>query len=200
MTEKKIKFLGTMIFIIVAMDVIPLLGFFRIGNINLTNLHIPAILSSIVLGPFYGAFMGLLFGIISLMRAVGRETSILDVLLQNPLISVVPRICFPLISGYLYRFLAGVWGKKRSEASAALSAGVGSFSNSILVLTALYMIYPEELIAMLGLSDARGLFAMLFRVFGPNMIVEAGICILVCAAFMYTVRRFTHEQTPADRT
>ena len=184
-----------MIFVTILMDVVPYFGFIGIGSISITNLHIPAILTSMVLGPIYGMVVGTIFGIISLMRAVSRESVMLDILLQNPLISVIPRMCFPLISGYLYIFLQKVLKKKFQPAATALSALTGTFFNSFLVLSSLFMIYPDQFLGVLNLTEQNQILKSLFRLFGPNLLVEVITCIVVCVFSVYALQKFYGNNT-----
>ena len=46
--------------IIVIMAFVPFLGYIPLGFMNATTVHIPVIIGAIILGPKYGAFMGLM--------------------------------------------------------------------------------------------------------------------------------------------
>ena len=51
--------------IIVIMAFVPFLGYIPLGFMNATTVHIPVIIGAIILGPKYGAFLGLTFGLTS---------------------------------------------------------------------------------------------------------------------------------------
>lgn len=189
MRINKTKFLGAMIFLTILMDVVPHFGFTRIGSISITVMHIPPILSSIVLGPISGMLIGLLFGIISLMRAVSRESAVLDTLLQNPLISVLPRVIFPLISGKIYQFLMEHFATRRENIAVGASALVGACCNSVLVLSMLYLIYPDRFLSVMQLDSGQNVLVLLLNAFGPNLLVEALLALAVCIGFMYLLHR-----------
>ena len=193
MKINKVKFLGAMIFITLLMDVVPFVGFMKIGSISITNLHIPAILTAIVLGPGYGLAVGTVFGIISLMRAVSRESAILDILLQNPLISLLPRMCFPLLAGYAYQFMMKLFKQKGQLAAVALASLIGSVLNSFLVLSSLYMIYPDQFLACLDFSPEKSVFYSILSAFGPNVLVESSLCIIACTLFVYALPRLKQK-------
>ena len=191
MKVNKIKFIGSMIFISILMDVVPYFGFLQLGAISITNLHIPAILTSIVLGPGYGAGVGIVFGIISMMRAVSRESTVLDILLQNPFISILPRILFPMISGYLFMLLQKLFSQEHNAVSVSLAAASGAFSNAGLVLGALYLAYPDELITIFDLPDGTMLYSSLVDAFVPNMIVEAVTAVLACLIAIPVIKKLS---------
>lgn len=189
MKVNKFKFLELMVFITILMDVLPHVGFFRMGSLNICTLQIPAILTSIVLGPLYGMGIAFLFGVISLMRALARESALLDMLLQNPMISIMPRMCFPLISGFLYKVLS-----RYSEASypmvpVLLASAAGSVSNSVLVLASIYLIYPEKFYQGLNLAGSTEIFHSVSVAYGSTLFWEAGICMAVCAVAVVLVRK-----------
>ena len=189
MRINKTKFLGAMIFLTILMDVVPHFGFTRIGSISITVMHIPPILSSIVLGPVSGMLIGGLFGIISLMRAVSRESAALDILLQNPMISILPRVIFPLISGKVYQSLMERFATRWELAATGISALIGACFNSILVLSFLYLIYPGQFLDVMNLSSGENAVVLLLKVFGPNLLVESLLAVVVCTGFVYLLNR-----------
>ena len=191
MKINKYKFLGAMLFFTLLMDVVPFFGFANVGSISITNLHIPGILTAIVLGPAYGGFIGGVFGVISLVRAVSRESTILDLLLQNPFVSVLPRILFPMAAGQLYRFLSESLRGRLESLSISLSCAVGSALNSILVLLALYLVDREELMGIFNVSDQAHIIPSLVHAFLPNMLVEAAACIAVCLLVISGLRELS---------
>ena len=79
------------------------LGFIPLGILNATTMHIPVIIGSIVEGPIVGMFIGLIFGLSSLFRAITNPTP-MSVMLINPLISVLPRILIGISTFFCYKF------------------------------------------------------------------------------------------------
>ena len=69
--EKKVldmSLAGIFTAIILMMSTIPFLGYIPLGFMNATIIHVPVIIGAIVLGPKYGAWLGLVFGLTSLDR------------------------------------------------------------------------------------------------------------------------------------
>ena len=52
----------------ILMGVTPI-GFIPVGAINITTMHLPVILSGIILGPVIGALTGFVFGLTSMLKA-----------------------------------------------------------------------------------------------------------------------------------
>lgn len=69
---------------------VPSLGYIQIGSISLTTVHLPVIIGAFLLGPIFGGFLGLAFGVGSLIMAF--VTSSFNLPFTNPLLSVVPRV------------------------------------------------------------------------------------------------------------
>ena len=66
--EKKVldmSLAGIFTAIIIAMSVVPFLGYIPLGFMNATIIHVPVIIGAIILGPKYGAYLGLVFGAVS---------------------------------------------------------------------------------------------------------------------------------------
>ena len=55
--------------IIIMMAAVPFLGYIPLGFMNATIIHVPVIIGAILLGPRYGAYFGLVFGMTSLIKA-----------------------------------------------------------------------------------------------------------------------------------
>jgi uncharacterized membrane protein len=112
------------------------LGFFPwFSGATITILHIPAIIGAILEGPIVGAGIGAIFGIFSLVQAnIGPITPI-DLAFRNPLVSVLPRVLFPIIAWGLYAGIAK-WKKLPAVIVASI---VSTLCHTILVLGMLVM-------------------------------------------------------------
>lgn len=87
------------------------LGFIPIGPTRATIMHIPVIIGSILYGPLIGGFLGLIFGLSSLVTSYISPGVVAFVFL-NPLISVLPRIILGVGTAYLYQWISKI-NKKR---------------------------------------------------------------------------------------
>jgi uncharacterized membrane protein len=122
---------------------------------SLTILQVPVVIGAILEGPFVGLFIGLLFGIFSIIQSSIIAASPVDMAFMTyPFIALIPRmligpaawLCYALISGQL-------WNKKKPPLIAisiaiVVSAVVGSLVNTVLVLGGLGLlkIFPWEVI------------------------------------------------------
>lgn len=148
------------------------LGITRLGLIpwfsgaSLTVMHIPAIIGAIVEGPFVGLGIGAIFGIVSFFQA-NMPNGVVDVLFRDPLVSVLPRILFPLVTWGIY-FVIAKWKKIPAIIIASVT---GSLVHTALVLGMIALTKGSGLLA--GTEPGTTLWALLGGVFIANGLPEA---------------------------
>ena len=130
------------------------LTFTPIGMIQLpppllavTTVHVPVLIAALVEGWWVGGFVGLVFGVCSMIRAWESGAVGLTLFFRNPLISVLPRILFPLGAYAAFLLLKKLFreGQLRDKLAAGIAAAVGAALNTVLVLGTLYLIYGAKL-------------------------------------------------------
>lgn len=173
------------------------LGFITIGVMTITFVPIPVLIGAIVLGPAAGGFLGLLFGVTSMIMAHIRLTP--DALIFSPFLSgtawsifiaIVPRVLFGVIAGYLFRALRKT--KLNLKVSAGITAGVGSILHTLMVLGSIYFLAGDLHAANLKISK-NALAGIFTAVIGSNGIVEAIAAILICAALVTPLINYTEK-------
>ena len=65
---RKIVLMSVFTAIIIIQTVVPFLGFIPVGVMNATIIHITVIIGAIMLGPYYGAGLGLVFALASMWK------------------------------------------------------------------------------------------------------------------------------------
>ena len=142
-----------------------LLVFTPIGMIQLpppllavTTVHVPVLIAALVEGWWIGGFVGLVFGVCSMIRAWESGAVGLTLFFRNPLISVLPRILFPLGAYAAYLLLKKLFreGKLRDKLAAGIAAAVGTALNTVLVLGTLYLIYGAKLTELVNNMISAG--------------------------------------------
>ena len=107
------------------------LGFFPwFSGASITILHIPAIIGAILEGPFVGTGIGAIFGAFSLLQANIAPVTPVDIAFRNPLVSVLPRILFPLAAWGIYALMS----KWKKIPAVIVSSIAGTLVHTILVL------------------------------------------------------------------
>ena len=171
---------------------VPFLGFIPIGITSLTIIHITVIVAAIVLGTKDGMFIGLVWGIFTMIRAFNSPTTPLDIaVFTNPIISVVPRVLVGLVAGLLFTI---IYKKTKKVVAASIVAAIfGTITNTVLVLTLMGTLYTGLVATTYGV-DASALFVTLGGIAvtnGISEVITAAILtpILVKALFAATSLR-----------
>ena len=149
------------------------LGITKLGFIpwftgaSITILHIPAILGAVLEGPAVGAGIGAIFGLFSLLQATIAPNGPIDLAFRNPLVSVLPRILFPLATWGIY-YLLSKWKKLPAVLVASV---IGTVVHTALVLGALVLTQGSGILT--GGDPAVTVWAVLGAIFVANGIPEA---------------------------
>jgi uncharacterized membrane protein len=142
------------------------LDFIPLPIAAIATLQIPVIIAAILEGPLVGFFTGLLFGVFSLIKAGMAGFGPVDVaILQNPWIAIVPRILIGPAAWLVYSLIR----RFRETPAVLLGAVTGSLVNTVLVLSALYLMVPE-------------LRALIVTVAAINGTIEAGFSAAIALA------------------
>jgi len=205
---KNLVLMGMFIAIMLLMTATPL-GMINLGFMRATILHIPVIIGSIVLGPKYGAALGIAFGTISVVTATMAPVPmsiVFSPFLPQPgtdrgslltlIVAYVPRIFVGIFPYYVYKFVDRFSSEEVVRARTvrttglALAAVVGSMTNTILVLNFAYLFFAQAwdyrsaaditYAFILGLIASAGV---------PEAIAAAVIVPLVCGALLTVVYR-----------
>lgn len=179
---RKITLIGMLSAISIVLGLTPL-GFIPIPPVNATIMHIPVIIGAIIGGPLVGTMVGLIFGIFSIIQAILKPTPVSFVFF-NPLVAVIPRVLIGLTSYYAYSILK----TKSKILKIGFSAFIGSITNTIGVLSAIYLIYLEGYAKALGLSVAATKIGIL-SVGVTNGLPEAIISVLICIPVIQIVQK-----------
>lgn len=178
---KNLTLLSLFIAIEILMVMIPFLGFIPIGPLRATTLHIPVIIAGIVLGKKEGAIIGLVFGLSSLIMNTISPTITSFVFspfisgsILSAFIAIVPRVLIGFIAGAVYEKL-----KDKSQVMAmSLGSFLGSLTNTILVLSGIYLLFGEQYASAIG-QDFSSLMPYLLGIITTNGILEAVVAVLI---------------------
>ena len=177
---------------------VPYLGYIKLPflPIQATTIHIPVIVGSILLGPKKGAFLGFVFGLTSLINnttqpgltsfCFSRFIELGEGLGGSPLaliICFVPRILVGVVPHYVYEGMQKVWkDKARGRQYSMMLAGVaGSLTNTILVMSMIYLFFGQAYAAAKSIAYEAVLGVVLSTVC-INGTVEALVAALIAAA------------------
>ncbi len=167
----RISILGLFAAIIILQNYVPIIGYLPVGLLNITTIHITVIIAAVVLGPVDGAIIGGIWGIADWIRALTVTSSVLgNIVMVNPLISVLPRILIGLIAGWLFTKLTRNHAKL--TVPLVISGVVGALVNTILVLGGIAFFFGQGS-AVLAAINFQALTPYILFVAGTNGIPEA---------------------------
>lgn len=196
---RKLTLLGVMFAITVILDMTPL-GNLPIGPVGSTIVHLPTIITGIILGPVAGFIMGTLMGITSMLHALLRPLTPLDPFFVNPLVSVLPRMFIGVSAYYVYTLVKKLVGDKLpgTSISAVLGAVGGSVTNTLLVFLMFYLVYVEDIVELLEsfgeevlgyIPSFNAFFIATATTNGLAEAIAAGIIVPIIVAAYYSYRK-----------
>lgn len=177
-----------------------ILAFTPIGLIDLplikaTILHVPVIVGAILLGPRKGAFLGFMFGLTSLIKNTLAPSALSFAF--SPLIPVpgmdrgslwalvvcfVPRIFVGVTPWLIYRAVTALTKNRAVRTGAMAVAGVvGAFTNTILVMGMIYLVFREAY-ATMGSIPVDAVLGVILGIVGTNGVPEAIVAAVITPA------------------
>lgn len=149
------------------------LGYLRVGLLSITLIPIPVVIGAILLGPAYGALLGLVFGLTSFAQCFMGDPFGALLLGISPfgtfVVCVVTRVFVGVVPGLLFKLLTKNPLNGRTLA-AFVSALSGPLTNTVLYLGVLGLLFDNSV-----LKDMRGetpLLLFLVLTANVNAIVE----------------------------
>lgn len=183
MKTKEMAFGAIIIAIIMMMALVPQLGLISVGPVSMTLMHIPVLIMAFTFknNRKMALIAGAAFGFGSWIAALTRASTPMDVLFQNPLVSVVPRILFALIAYELYHFLMK---RMNDNVAQIISILVSLIAHAIMVYSMMY-IFGQSLFD-------QGLLVLFLGIMGVSSIVEKVLAIIVVPIVVNALRKALH--------
>ncbi|MGN1248733.1 MAG: ECF transporter S component [Candidatus Spyradocola sp.] len=160
------------------------LGIIPLGPLGVTTMHLPAIIGAILEGPVVGGVIGLIFGLVSLYKAVSGG-SLLAPIMMNPLVSILPRILIGPAAYYAYRGLEKLTHKH--ALSIGIGAVAGTLTNTAGVMGFIYMLYASQYAEAVGVDPATVGYTIL-GICATNGIPECIAAVVISVAVCLAVR------------
>lgn len=158
------------------------LGYIPFLTLSITIVHIPVILSVLTGGARTGFLVAFFFGASSLYQNLVHPQSPLSPLLQNPLVSILPRL---MIVPMMLLVLHLLRNSPRRKLAYGIASAVGSLSNTLFTLSAvsLHLLIAPGAVGL----DSASAPAMITGVWATSMVNAALECVaavLLCTAVM----------------
>ena len=188
--------------IIIAMAMVPFLGYIPLGFMRATIIHIPVILGSVLLGPRKGAVLGGVFGLTSLANntVAPNVTSFVF----TPFYSLgdvhgswasLPRILVGVLPYFVFKGLKRLLGSAPGKLTVSLGAAgfVGSMTNTLLVMNLIFVFFGESYGAAKGIA-ADAVYPFLLSIIGLQGVPEAIVATIIVALVGRPLLRFTSSK------
>ncbi len=159
LTTERLVIAAVLAAITILLGVIPGIGFIPLPTVvgNATTEHIPTILGGVVGGPIVGIFSGLIFGLISFLRATNP-------FFKDPTVAILPRLFIGLVSWAVFASLVRI----NRDFAAAMAGVCGSATNTILVIFMLvyvrHYLPPAFIITIIPQAIAEAIVAAILTV------------------------------------
>jgi len=192
---RKLVQLALLTAIIIIMLVTPL-GFLTIGPVSLTFISIPVAVGAVILGPLEGMFLGLIFGIVSYIKAIMGDPFGALLLSINPfftlILCIVPRTLMGLLTGLTFRGLRKII--KFDIIPYSISACGAAVYNTALFIPTLGILFRGYENDLYGST----FWAFLKVILLTNALPEAIVALVAGGAICYAVARFQKTSRIGD--
>lgn len=157
------------------------IGFILIPPVSITIMHIPVIVGAIILGPRYGALLGGIMGLSSLINATFRGVNPIDLAFSpfysnSPISSIIMcvgvRILIGLVAGLVFNFLKRLF--KNDIIPTVAAAFLATLTNTTGVMLCLWLLFP---------SFNLSFKVVVNTIIALNFVLESGAAILFAIAF-----------------
>lgn len=183
---QRITRLGILMGLIILMTFIPNIGYIQTGLFSITTIHIPVLIGAALMGPIGGFVLGLTWGLTSYFYALTLGT-IEAMIFLNPMVSIVPRVLVGLIVSYatlaLDRF------KMKEVIKYGLIAGLGTLSNTVLVLSAIFTFASEGV-----LSFNQAFSTIITIIISTNGLLELFAAVIIVPAVVKAIRKISPQR------
>ena len=192
---RKLVVSGMLVALVVVLMVTGL-GFIRVGPIQASLLCLPIILGVMTEGLGVGFVLGLTFGVLSFIQSFGTPSP-LSVFFMNPLISVLPRICIPVVVWLVVKGFKDVSyeNAKKKVLLRILASLSGALTNTALVLGAIFIAYSLGYIVVdMEEIYEHGMALFLLFIALTNGLPEAAVMALVTPPVMAALDRTVYKR------
>ena len=177
--------------IILIMTFTPL-GFITLfGVVSNTLIHIPVLIGALLFGYKKGLLYGTFFGLASLFKALTSPVTILDPYFVNPLVSVLPRVLFGLISGLVFDLIKKL-PKVYNMPLLYVSSFILTILHSILTLGSLSLVHYQE-INSLATSYYGSILLFIYGTIITNGLIEGGLALIITPSLYLPLKKYLNN-------
>lgn len=192
---KSVIGLAVFALIIVVMAFTPA-GFLKTGNLEASFLVVPVAIGAILLGPTYGAVLGLVMGVVSFAQCFGASdmgSALFGVSAVNTfLLCVIPRVICAWMAGVFYDLLSKI--DKTGFVPQIAAAVVCPLFNFILFMLGLSLLFGQTpyLLNMQTQMNASGI-GFYFALGGMNLLYELLASVVLTTGISTLILKFKNR-------
>lgn len=192
---KSVIGLAVFALIIVVMAFTPV-GFLKTGNLEASFLVVPVAIGAILLGPTYGAVLGLVMGVVSFAQCFGASdmgSALFGVSAVNTfLLCVIPRVICAWMAGVFYDLLSKI--DKTGFVPQIAAAVVCPIFNFILFMLGLSLLFGQTpyLLNMQTQMNASGI-GFYFALGGMNLLYELLASVVLTTGISTLILKFKNR-------
>lgn len=192
---KSVIGLAVFALIIVVMAFTPV-GFLKTGNLEASFLVVPVAIGAILLGPTYGAVLGLVMGVVSFAQCFGASdmgSALFGVSAVNTfLLCVIPRVICAWMAGVFYDLLSKI--DKTGFVPQIAAAVVCPLFNFILFMLGLSLLFGQTpyLLNMQTQMNASGI-GFYFAFGGMNLLYELLASVVLTTGISTLILKFKNR-------
>ncbi len=158
-------------------------GFIPLPIAKITIMHIPVIIGAILEGPKVGMLIGLMFGLFSILQNI-ISPNLLSFAFINPLVSVLPRVLIGVTTYYTYKLVK----VKNETVRVAIGAAIGSLTNTVGVLTMIYLLYVDRYAQVKNITVNKAA-KVIFGIAYTNGILEAIAAVIITISVVLAIKK-----------
>ncbi|RLK63109.1 ECF transporter S component [Atopobacter sp. AH10] len=185
-STKTLTMRGIFVAILLLQTFVPFFGYIPIPPLNLTIIHLTVISAALIFDGYSGWWIGLAWGLLSMLRAYIAPTSPFDILIfQNAIIAVVPRVCISLTTAYTFKRLSKLLDK---HSSLMLASAVGSITNTVGVLGLIALLKGKPYAELAHTTPQ-----LLYKLLGTTVVTN-GIPELIAASVVVPIIVYAYQK------
>lgn len=163
-TIKSMTISAIIIAIIALMTFVPFVGYIAVGPVSICIIHLVVLLAAMLFDWKQGLVAGLAFGLLCLLKAATMPTSPTDYMFLNPIVSVLPRAIFGLVSGLIFSALKKIKSIGVRTALYVVCCVLLTLTHTVLVLVPLWAFNQDVF--------GTNIMVVLTSIIGINCIIE----------------------------
>ena len=190
---RKMILAALFIALIIILAFTPMLGYIKIGPLSITTVIIPVVIGAIVLGPYYGALLGFVFGMTSFLQCFMGDAFGASLVSISPVLTfivcIVPRVCVGIVPPLLFRLIMKRPTNSRTIA-VFVSGLAGALTNTVLFLGFLGLFFgsSEPIRNLFSVFGVNSVLALLIAMAGVNAIAEAVAVALIAPPVYFALQ------------